>query len=113
MQTRFTTQPFNKVEADALAIVLFDGEAAPAELQFASASIDELKPSAEFSSKSDEIAVLHQSKDIAAKRLVVVGGGKRDSFNARKAASLVARSLKSKGVKKLAWWLNGGAADAI
>ena len=60
METKLVYQPFDKVEADAVAAVLFEDEAAPAELKFASAWLDELRASGEFTGKSDEMAVLHQ-----------------------------------------------------
>ena len=59
-------------------MVLFEDEAAPAELKFASAWLDELRTSGEFTGKTDELAVLHQPHGFAAKRVAVVGGGKRD-----------------------------------
>lgn len=113
METKLLYQPFDKIEADAVAVVLFEEEAVPAELKFASAWLDELKASGEFSARADEVAVLHQPQHIAAKRLAVVGGGKRDKFDLRKTVAALVRSLKQKGVKRLAWWLNGGSAEAV
>ena len=60
--------------------------------------------------------MLHQPQGIRAKRLVVAGGGKRAAFDSaalRKCAGTVVRTLKQKGVKKLAWWLNGGDAEVV
>ncbi|MBZ5606478.1 MAG: leucyl aminopeptidase [Acidobacteriia bacterium] len=107
METKLLYQPFDKIEADAVAVVLFEDDAAPAELKFAAAWLDELKTSGEFSGKTDETAVLHQPQGLKAKRLVAVGGGKRESFDLRKAVAAVTRAVKQKGVKTLAWWLNG------
>jgi len=112
MDTKLVYQSLDKVEADAVAVVLFENDAAPAELKFASAWMEELRSSGEFSGKTDEIAVLHQPQGIRAKRLVAVGGGKRDSFDLRKSAASVTRALKQKGVKTLAWWLNGADPEA-
>src|SRR5579885_1808296 len=112
MDTKLLYQPFDKIEADAVAVVLFEDDGAPAELKFAAGWLDELKKSGEFSGKADEIAVLHQPQGIGAKRLVAVGGGKRDSFDLRKAVASVTRAVKQKGVKTLAWWLNGGDPQA-
>jgi leucyl aminopeptidase len=112
MDTKLLTQTLDKIEADAVAVVLFENESAPGELKFASAWLDELKASGEFSGKTDEIAVLHQPQGIRARRLVAVGGGKRDSFDLRRAAGAAVRNLKQKGVKTLAWWLNGADAEA-
>ena len=112
MDTKLLYQPLDKIEADAVAVVLFENEAAPAELKFASTWLDELRASGEFSGKTDEMAVLHQPQGIPAKRVVAVGGGKRDSFDLRKAAATVTRAVKQKGVKTLAWWLNGMDPEA-
>ncbi len=112
MDTKLLYQPFEKIEADAVAVVLFENDAAPAELKFASSWLDELKTSGEFSGKADEMAILHQPQGLRAKRLVAVGGGKRDSFDLRRSVASAARALKQKGVKTFAWWLNGADPEA-
>jgi leucyl aminopeptidase len=111
METKLLYQPLAQVEADAIAVVLFEEEAAPTDLKFASAWLEELKTSGEFSGKSAELAVLHQPAGIKAKRLVAVGGGKKAQFDSaalRKAAGSTVRTLKQKGVKSLAWLLDAG-----
>ena len=116
METKLVYQPLDRVEADAVAAVLFEEEAAPAELKSAAAWIDELKVSGEFSGKPGELAVLHQPSGLAARRLALVGGGKRAAFDSaalRKAAGSTVRSLKQKGVKTLAWWLASADAEAV
>jgi len=112
MDTKLLYQPFDSIEADAVAVVLFENEAAPAEVKFAAPWFEEMKASGEFSGKAEELAVLHQPQGIRAKRLVAAGGGKRESFDLRKCVATVTRALKQKGVKTLAWWLNGGDAEA-
>src|SRR5580698_10518916 len=115
METKLLYQPLAQVEADAVAVVLFEEESAPADLKFASAWLDEIKSSGEFSGKSGELAVLHQPQGIKAKRLVAVGGGKKAKFDSaalRKASASTARTLKQKGVKSLAWVLEGRDAEA-
>ena len=116
METKLLSQALDKVEADALVALVFEDEPAPAELKFAAQWIFGMREPGEFSGKAGEIAVLHQPQGIAAKRFVVAGGGKRSAFDSaglRKAAGTVARTLKEKGIKKLAWWLNGGDAEAV
>lgn len=117
MESLLISQSFDTAAADAVAIVVFSEEPAPAELASVSAWLDELRASEEFTGKASELAVLHQPSGFAAKRLVVVGGGKRSSFDAsalRKAVGAAVRSLKQKGVKTLAWWLaEGDAAAAV
>src|SRR5579884_1180412 len=117
MESKLTYQPFDRAEGDAIAVVLFEDETVlPAELQFASAWLDDLRSSGEFSGKSGELAILHRPQGLAAKRLAVAGGGKKaacDSAVLRRAAGSTVRALKQKGVKTLAWWLGAGEADAV
>jgi len=113
METKLLYQPLEKIEADAIAVVVFENEPPHADLKFASPWLDEMRGSGEFVGKCDELAVLHQPQGMKAKRLVVAGGGKRDSFDLRKTAATLVRAVKQKGVKKLAWWLNGADAEAV
>jgi leucyl aminopeptidase len=110
METKLIYQALNNVEADAVAVVLFeDGEGVPE----AKAWLDEMRASGEFGGKSGEMATLHQPQGLKAKRLIAVGGGKKDKFNPavlRKTVGTVVRAVKQKGVKKLAWLLAGNDA---
>ncbi|MSV35068.1 MAG: leucyl aminopeptidase [Bryobacterales bacterium] len=112
MECKLVYAPLEQVEADAVAVVLFeDGEGIPA----AKAWLDELKSSGEFTGKPGEMTVLHLPQGLKAKRLVVVGGGKKDKFDAaalRKTVGALVRALKQKGVKRLAFMLGGGSAEA-
>ncbi|HEX5430704.1 MAG TPA: leucyl aminopeptidase [Bryobacteraceae bacterium] len=115
MESKLVSQSLDRVEAGAVACVLFEDEPAPAELKFASEWLEEAKASGEFAGKSGELAVLHQPKGIAAKRLAVIGGGKRAEFDSaalRTAIASAVRTLKQKGVKSLAWHLDSGDAEA-
>jgi leucyl aminopeptidase len=112
METKLLYQSLEKADADAVAVVLFEDEGVPSELKFASPWLDELRASGEFSGKSEELAVLHQPHGVKARRLAAVGGGKRASFDLRKAVATTVRTLKQRGIKKLGWWLNGGDAEA-
>src|SRR5579859_1090389 len=107
METKLIYQPINEVEADAVAVVLFeDGPGLPP----AQTWLDEMRTSGEFSGKSGEMATLHQPQGLKARRLIAVGGGKKDKFDSavlRKAVGTVVRAVKQKGVKKLAWMLSG------
>src|SRR5580658_6469415 len=112
METKLLYQPLDKVEADAVVFVMYEGDPASAELKFASAWLEEMRASGEFSGKTDELAVLHQPQGIRAKRMVVAGGGKRETFDLRKTVGSAVRALKQKGVKRLAWSLNGADPEA-
>jgi leucyl aminopeptidase len=115
METNLVYEPLERVAADAIAVVLFEEAAAPAELNFAAAWLEEIKSSGEFTGKPGEMAVLHRPEGLLAKRLVAVGGGKQDKFDIaalRKAVATSVRALKQKGVKKLVWKLGEGSAEA-
>src|SRR5216683_5227571 len=113
METKLIYQPLNEVEADAVAVMLFeDGDGIPSVKTW----LDEMRTSGEFSAKPGEMATLHQPQGLKAKRLAAVGGGKREKFDAaalRKAVGSAVRALKQKGVKRLAWMLEGGSVEAV
>ena len=112
METKLVYGTLGQIEADAIAVVVTEGADGPAEFK---KWLDELRTSGEFTGKPGEMAVLHQPQGIKAKRLVAVGGGKAGAFDAaalRKAVGTVVRALKQKGVKKLAWMLANGSAEA-
>src|SRR5216684_1322405 len=113
METKLIYGLVEQVEADAVAIVVYEDGEGPA---FAKSWHEELRASGEFTGKPGELAVLHQPQGLKAKRLVAVGGGKREKFDAaalRKAVGSAVRALKQKGVKRLAWMLENGSVEAV
>jgi len=112
METRLQYEPLDRVEADALAVAVFEESG---DFPLAKAWLDELKTSGEFTGKPGEMAVLYAPAGLKAKRLVVVGAGKHDAFDGtgvRRAVGSTVRALKQKGVKTLAWSLAGAGAQA-
>src|SRR5260370_25166294 len=110
METKLLYEPLDRVEADAVGVVLFEEGPGPAELNFASAWLEELRSSGEFTGKPGELAVLHHPPALKAKRLAGVGGGKREKFDGaalRKALGTAGRAPQQKGVKKPALELDG------
>ena len=121
METKLIYEPLDRVAADAVAVVLFeDGEVFSAASAGVKTWLAELNASGEFSGKPGENAVLHNPPGWVAKRLIVVGAGKRDKFDTaalRRTVGSTVRTWKQKGVKTLAWSLAGsletaGAAEA-
>ena len=113
METKLLYESLERVEADAVAVILFEESESPS---YAKAWLDELKSSGEFTGKPGEMAVLHQPSAIKAKRLVVAGGGKRDKFDAaalRRTVGSVVRATKQKGAKSLALSLDGPVSKAV
>jgi leucyl aminopeptidase len=110
MKLQIETSPIDKLSADALAVICFEtpekGEPEEdPEIAAQTGWLAELRASKEFSGKLFEIAILHRPQGVAAKRLVVIGGGKRDKFStveARRVAGTLARTLKAKGVRTIA-----------
>jgi len=115
VENTLISQPLDRVEADAVVVLLFEDDAPPAELKSSSAWIGELRASGEFAGKTAELSVQYLPQGWQAKRLAVVGAGKRDKFDSavlRRAVGTAVRALKQKGVKKLAFWLAGGDPEA-
>jgi leucyl aminopeptidase len=105
-------------DADALAIICFeavgDQPAVDPDIAQQSGWLAELRSSGEFTGKVYETVTLYRPQSTTAKRLVVIGGGKRESFltvTARRIGGVLVRSLKSKGVKKIALSLPEGYAN--
>src|SRR6478672_1393235 len=104
---------------DALAVICFeavaDQHAADPEIAQQSGWLAELRSSGEFTGKLYETVTMYRPQATTAKRLVVIGGGKRESFStvaARRIAGVLVRALKPKGVKKIAVSLPEGFASA-
>ncbi|HXQ97947.1 MAG TPA: M17 family peptidase N-terminal domain-containing protein, partial [Candidatus Limnocylindrales bacterium] len=99
------------VEAQALVSYVFEGD------DIVSGRVDEidqatggllrrLAKSGEMTGKSLEMTLVHTPAGMAAERLLLVGAGKREKFGSaelRKIAGAALRTLKSKGVKQVAF----------
>ncbi|MBV9612217.1 MAG: leucyl aminopeptidase, partial [Acidobacteriaceae bacterium] len=119
MQIQVETVTPDQVAGQALAVICFEAEEkSPTDKQAASPApvsdpeiarqdgwLAELRATGEFTGKPYEVAILHRPQGTGAKRLVVVGAGKRDKFSAvelRRAAGALARALKAKGMHTVA-----------
>src|SRR5579884_3374037 len=106
------------ISADALAVFCFEPEETKVEapamasevshdppIALQSGWLADIRSSGEFSGKLFEWSLLYRPESLAANRLVVVGGGKREKFSpteARKSAGALVRTLKPRGVRTLA-----------
>jgi leucyl aminopeptidase len=129
MQIQFESSPLEKIAADALAVVCFETEEKTTEHRAVSSGTNsdpaiaeqsgwlrELRETGEFTGKLYETAILHRPEGISAKRLVVVGGGKRGKFTAieaRRIAGVLVRSLKPRGVRTIVLGLDETAHAEI
>src|SRR5215469_12255357 len=120
MQITLATQPFASLDTDALVIYVFD-ESDPvqgriAEIdQAAGGLLRKLVQSGELAGKTLEFTLVHAPAGLKAARLLLVGAGKRDQFNAatlRKISGAALRYLKSRGIHKYAFAVReNGATD--
>ena len=80
MQLKIETGSPEQITTDALAFLCFEAEDATAAPALAQQSgwLDEVRASGEFVGKLYELSVLHRPSGVAAKRIVVIGAGKRE-----------------------------------
>ena len=103
MTTKLEFQPVETFECDALVVVGFES------ITPSVSAGAELYESKEFDGKPLELALLHRPAGLQARRLLLVGAGKPDKFNAaslRKAAGAALRHLKSKSCSHVAMLLD-------
>jgi leucyl aminopeptidase len=108
MEIRVLKQPLAQLEEDAVAVIVFErgegetsigGESAASADKAAGGWIAELFETGEMSGKLLESAILARPAGMKAKRLVAMGGGKREKLTAgevRKIAGALVRLLKPK-----------------
>ena len=110
MEVKADAGKFYEVEADALVVAVFEGESASegvlAEIdERTDGLVTELLGSDELRGKSGDMVYLYRPRGINAKRLLLVGGGKRDDYDfdsIRRLAGSAARYLRSKGARSMA-----------
>ena len=116
MQIKLQYEPLEQIAADALVVVVFEDADAAIESAAVKTWLEDLKAAGEFSGKASESAVLYNPPGFAAKRLIVIGVGTRAKFNhagLRRVAGSTVRDWKQKGIKTLAWNLQGASAASV
>ncbi|MGH9767190.1 MAG: leucyl aminopeptidase [Blastocatellia bacterium] len=111
MEVKADSRQFHEIECDAMAVAVFEGEkpdeGALAEINKRSNGvIASLIETGEFTGKSGENAYVHSPGDMKARRLLLLGAGKKDEFNAgdvRKMAGTAARTLRGKKARSFAF----------
>jgi leucyl aminopeptidase len=122
----FTHQPLVQLPSSVLVVYGFEGAAAasgtalglPAE---ARALLEELQTSGELSGKSYECTLIHRPAGLAARKLLLVGAGKKEKFDEaqlRRLAGTAVRYVRARSIRDLAWVLEGaesspGAVQAV
>src|SRR5262245_5377872 len=110
MEVKADSRQFHEIECDALVAAVFEGEkpedGALAEINKRSNGvITSLIETGELTGKSGESAYIHNPGDIKARRLLLLGVGKKEEFTAdtaRKMAGTAARTLRGKKARTFA-----------
>ncbi|MGH9940530.1 MAG: leucyl aminopeptidase [Blastocatellia bacterium] len=110
MEVKADSRQFHEIECDALAVAVFEGEkpedGALAEINKRSNGlIASLIETREFTGKSGESAYVHNPGEMKARRLLLVGAGKKEEVTTdgiRKIAGMAARTLRGKKARSFA-----------
>ncbi len=110
MEVRADYGNFYDVETDALVVTIYEGEKADEgtlkELdERTGEALRDLLGSDEMRGKQGDTVYIHRPGQLKARRLLLVGGGKRDEFSfdtVRRVAGTAARFLRNKGVRSMA-----------
>src|ERR1051325_2610341 len=110
MDVRADSGKFYEVAADALVVVIFEGETTSDGLlkeldEKTDGILAELVNSGELRGKQGDTIYLYNIAGVAARRLLLVGGGKQEDYDfdtIRQVAGVAARFLRSKGVRTMA-----------
>ena len=116
MRASFHQGPASSAEADTLCVALFEGGAAPSELDGAlGGKLAQLIESGEAKGGLKKTALLHPDGAIAAARVITVGLGKQSELTperARVAAAVSLARARDAGAKRVAWAVPDGTDDA-
>jgi leucyl aminopeptidase len=107
MKIAIERRPLEQIEADALVVPVLEGQK---DGRFGAAALFE---SGEISGKALELTLIHHPPGVAAKRVLLAGGGRAEAFHSaqvRKLAGAALRYLKSRSLKNIAMVLEGGWA---
>src|SRR5215475_11072179 len=110
MEVKADSREFHEIECDALVVAVFEGEKPEggvlAEIDRRSKGVvSSLVETGELTGKSGESAYVHNPGDMKARRLLLLGVGKKEEFNTdgvRKMAGTAARTLRGKKARSFA-----------
>jgi leucyl aminopeptidase len=110
MEVRADSGKFYEVEADALVVTIYEGEKADEGAlkeidERTGGTVSELLGTDEMRGKQGDMVYIHNPGQIRARRLLLVGAGKREDFSfdtVRKVSGTAARFLRGKGARSMA-----------
>src|SRR5215475_6982040 len=110
MEVKADSREFHEIECDALVVAVFEGEKPEggvlAEIDRRSKGVvSSLVETGELTGKSGESAYVHNPGDMKARRLLLLGVGKKEEFTTdgvRKMAGTAARTLRGKKASSFA-----------
>jgi leucyl aminopeptidase len=120
LKIEFESGPLAPFETPALAVAAFEGgstssgtvELLPAETR---ALLEELKASGELTGKALETTLLHRPAGLGAKKLLIVGAGKKEKVSTdivRRLAGTATRYLRARGIHEFSWVLHDAGGSA-
>ncbi|HEV2419561.1 MAG TPA: leucyl aminopeptidase [Terriglobia bacterium] len=120
MKIEFNHQPIERVETPLLIAVGFEGEPASSgtvgQLPDATRKmLEDLQASGELIGKLYECTLIHNPPGLAAERLLIVGGGKREKMivpHLARLAGTAARYARGKGIHKISWFCHPQLTNA-
>ncbi len=121
MKIEFQPEALSQLVTSALVVFAFEGtpqlsgtvEQLPVETR---GFLEALQAAGELTGKAFECTLIHLPVGLAASKLVVVGAGKSEKFNDAQLRNLVGtavRTLRTRGVRDLAWVVGKGEPSAV
>ena len=115
MKIEFQNAQFNELKSPVLIVYGFEGSAAksgtaehlPPETR---ALFEELQTAGELTGKAYECTLIHRPAGLAASKILLVGAGKKEKFNAgqlRRLSGAAVRYVRARGMHELSWLLPG------
>ena len=119
MKIEFVNAPVAQLQSSALGVYGFEGAAAssgtveqlPAEMR---GLLQELEASGELTGKAYECTLVHRPAGLLARRVLVVGAGKKDKFSThqlRRLAGAAVRYVRARGMHDVDWFAGNLSTD--